>query len=141
MKHILRGTRLLVGMITIACWSAVASAEERADEYASEIRPLLETFCLRCHSARENKGGLNLSRFASIQQIRSDIEIWQNVLRRVERAEMPPDDQPQFGPQQRRQVITWLTTLIDNEAVRRASDPGPILDLSLIHISEPTRPY
>ena len=131
MKHNLRGNRLLVGMITVACWSAGAIAEERADEYASEIRPLLETFCLRCHSARENKGGLNLSRFSSIQQIRSDIEIWQNILRRVERAEMPPDDQPQFGPRQRRQVVGWLTTLIDNEAVRRASDPGPVLDRRL----------
>ena len=131
MKHILRVTRLLGGMVAVACWTAVASAEDRADEYASEIRPLLKTFCLRCHSLKENKGGLNLSRFSSIQQIRSDIEIWQHVLLRVEREEMPPDDQLQFSPRQRRQVVTWLTTLIDNEAERRAADPGPVLDRRL----------
>ncbi|MEE3370832.1 MAG: DUF1592 domain-containing protein [Planctomycetota bacterium] len=131
MQHILRVTRLLVGIIAAACWSAVAVAEDRADEYASEIRPLLETFCLRCHSPKENKGGLNLTRFSSIQQIRSDIEIWQKVLVRVEREEMPPVDQPQFGPRQRRQVVTWLTTLIESEAARRATDPGPVLDRRL----------
>ena len=131
MQDILRVTRLLGAMLLAACWSAIAVAEDRADQYTTEIRPLLKKFCLRCHSPGENKGGLNLSRFSSIQQIRSDIEIWQNVLLRVEREEMPPGDQPQFAPQQRRQLVSWLTTLIESEAARRATDPGPLLDRRL----------
>ena len=50
-----------------ACFAAAVGAEELAKDYfANEIRPLLETHCVKCHSGPNAKAGLKLTNRQSL---------------------------------------------------------------------------
>ncbi len=63
-----------------------------ADDYANQIRPFLKTNCLGCHSTKAKKGGLDMERFATLEQVRADVEPWQVMLQMLENDEMPPEE-------------------------------------------------
>ena len=55
---------LLFSSLTI--WAAGAFAADGAADFEREIRPLLDEFCLKCHSTAEQKGDFDLEAHASI---------------------------------------------------------------------------
>src|SRR5579871_4407163 len=61
-----------------------------AKQYSDEVRPLLQKYCLDCHSTKARKGSLDLERFATAAEVRKDLKPWQMLLEQVEAGEMPP---------------------------------------------------
>ena len=98
-----------------------------AADYDDRILPLVKTYCVGCHSTKTKKGGLDLERFATLQQVRADVEPWQSMLEMLESDEMPPQGKPRPSAEERRQLIGWIRDLLQREARRRAGDPGPSL--------------
>ena len=98
-----------------------------SDAFVQQMRPLIATHCLQCHSTEAKEGGLDLERFGDLQQIRADIEVWETALGMIERNEMPPPGQKQLGASERSELLNWLRELLDQEAIRRSGDPGPAL--------------
>ena len=76
----------------------------------------LETHCFDCHDSGTQKGKLDLT---ALKLDESDFETWVKVHDRVRSGEMPPAKKPR----------------------PEAAEIDATLALSLIHISEPTRPY
>jgi hypothetical protein len=93
-------------------------------EYGTVVRPLLEKYCLNCHSTKAKKGSLDLERFASVEQVRKDLKPWQQMIEMLEAGEMPPKKKPQPTADERQQMIAWARGFLDAEAVARAGDPG-----------------
>ena len=123
----LRSAILLFVAVGLRVCGSVAMAEDGTDAFADKVRPLIKTRCLDCHSTKESKGGLDLERFASVEHIRQDVETWQSVLERVNNGEMPPRDKKPLEPAERKLLAAWIEGLLDEEARRRAGDPGPAL--------------
>lgn len=96
-----------------------------AQDFATEVRPFLEAHCLDCHSTRAKKSGLDLERFETADHVREDVEPWESTLGMLEREEMPPRDEPRPAEADRLRVIDWIRNLLEDEAQRRAGDPGP----------------
>ena len=92
--------------------------------FAAQIRPLLARYCLDCHSEKEQKGELDLERFASADRVRKDLKPWALLIEQLEAGEMPPKDQPQPSEEERRRMIDWTRGFLDAEARARAGDPG-----------------
>ena len=86
-----------VALISLFCWPAPLSADppavanpqgkqaeaasaDLAGSYSQQIRPLLQKYCLDCHSTAKQKGDLDLERFATLDDARRDVEVWRNVL-------------------------------------------------------------
>jgi len=61
-----------------------------AEDYTKEIRPLMVRKCFDCHSADKKKGDVILDRFENLDAIKSEPELWQTVLEKVQSYEMPP---------------------------------------------------
>ena len=40
-------------------------AADEPPSYAKQVRPFIARYCLECHSAREDQGGLNLETYAA----------------------------------------------------------------------------
>ncbi len=132
--------RMVVGLMCIAQFFLVRPRESRADEaavdskskadheamFAAEVRPVLATYCLGCHSMKEQKGELDLERFASPVDVRKDVKPWQAMILQLETREMPPKDKPQPTAEQRNLLIGWTRRLLDDEARARAGDPGRV---------------
>ncbi len=100
-------------------------AAEAKDEYATAVRPLLKQYCLVCHSTKVKKGGLDLERFASLDQVRKDVKPWPALIEMLESGEMPPKSKPQPTAEARKRLLGWVRGFVAVEARARAGDPGP----------------
>ena len=120
----------LVTLFVVAsglCGKAAMAADGAAGSFAAKVRPLIKARCVNCHSKEESSGGLDLERFQSVEHIRQEVETWQTVLQRVNSGEMPPVDAQPLEMAEQKRLATWIDRLLDQEARRRAGDPGPVL--------------
>ena len=82
--------RLPVVFIVTLLAGTLAARAELAEDYTKIIRPLMAKKCYECHSASKTKGDLNLERFENLDAIKTEPELWQEVLEKVQAYEMPP---------------------------------------------------
>jgi len=113
----------LVADFSLASAAEIPAAPGEAS-FAADIRPLVARYCLDCHSEKEQKGELDLERFASVDHVRKDLKPWALLIEQLEAGEMPPKDQPQPSEEERRRLIDWTRGFLDAEARARAGDPG-----------------
>src|SRR5688572_26364255 len=91
------------------------------------IRPVVKQFCLGCHSTEKQKGDLDLERFSSIAEVKRHPKVWQQVIEQLSLGEMPPKEKPQPTAVQRGQLVAWVNVVLDEVALARAGDPGPVV--------------
>jgi hypothetical protein len=103
------------------------SFDTLARRYESTTRPIIELFCLRCHSTEEREGELDLERFATLPDIRRDVAVWQKVAEMIDHREMPPKRAEQSTTEQRDQLRGWVEQFLHAEALAHAGDPGPVV--------------
>jgi hypothetical protein len=101
-------------------------AEPVAATYAAVVRPFLTTYCLNCHSTELKKGSLDLEQFRSPAEVRLQVKTWQAVIEQLEANEMPPAKKPQPTGAEKMRVLKWIREYLDQEARRRAGDPGGV---------------
>ena len=89
--------------LLLAAW-VPAGAEE---EYSKAIRPLLQRYCLTCHSTSQKIGELDLERFSDAAAVRRDLQVWPRVIDMVESGQMPPEASLQPSGAERRQILEW----------------------------------
>ncbi|MBL6766150.1 MAG: DUF1592 domain-containing protein, partial [Verrucomicrobiae bacterium] len=109
----------------------VAASSAFAADFARDIRPLLETHCFDCHGDEEKpKGGANLERFKTDDDVMRDRAVWGGVLEKMESHQMPP---PKRGSQpsatERGKVLAWIAEIAARpDPTLGARDPGkPVL--------------
>ena len=117
--------------------SALCPAAARADEpapaalaerYEREIKPLVVKYCRECHSAETTtEADLDLSRFASLAEIRQAPREWQKVREMLDNGQMPPKDSPQLADDERRRLAEWVREYLKFEARSSAGDPGRVV--------------
>ena len=107
--------------------SAEMSLDQLAEQYPAQVRPLLQKYCMGCHSTEKKKGDLDLARFETAGDVRGAARIWQKVIRRLRDGEMPPEKKPQPSPDERRRLIEWSERYLSADARERAGDPGRVL--------------
>ncbi|MFM2095007.1 MAG: hypothetical protein RIS70_2131 [Planctomycetota bacterium] len=118
---------LAVGSAVRAADSSKESFENLGRQYAGNVRPALQQFCLQCHSTEKKEGELDLERFDSFASVRRDAKVWQKVAEMLDNGEMPPKESKQPTAEQRKQLRSWVGQYLDAEAYANAGDPGPVL--------------
>ncbi|MBI1353479.1 MAG: DUF1592 domain-containing protein [Acidobacteria bacterium] len=102
-----------------------ASSLALAADYGDEIRPLVERYCLSCHNAQLVTGGVDLSPYASKQDVLAGRRTWERVLRVLRENEMPPAD-PQPSPQERQALVDWVDETIHHVDWDDVKRPGRV---------------
>jgi hypothetical protein len=95
-------------------------------EYGTVVRPLVQKYCMECHSTKLKKGSLDLERIASPTGPRKDLKVWQQVIEMLDAGDMPPKAKPQPAAEERKELIAWVRGFLDTEAHARAGDPGHV---------------
>ena len=96
-----------------------------AADFGKDVRPVLETYCFKCHGAEKQKGGVKLSDGADVAAFYRDVKSWDKALAELRDGAMPPEDKPQPMDDERRRVIDWLDrTLNDPDIEAMPRDPG-----------------
>ena len=98
-----------------------------ADEYVTQIRPVMQQFCLGCHSTALRTGELDLERFATLADVRRGTKAWLKVAEMLDNGEMPPKSASQPTPEQRKELRGWVERYLHAEALAHAGDPGPVV--------------
>jgi len=125
-------TRFSIALVILASASFAAgnpsiSFETLGARYEREIRPVLDGFCLDCHSTAQKEGELDLERFHVLADIRQEPGVWQNVMEMLAIGEMPPADGDPLSAEQQKTLLGWLRAYLDAEARSHSGDPGPVV--------------
>ena len=124
-----RSIQVIASVICVVC--ALSPSAQAADEatatYTGKILPILDEFCIDCHSTDRPKGELDLERFASINDVRKHPSVWESVLAQLADGEMPPKKKRQPTAQQKQQLMNWVRSTLDAMALANAGDPGTVV--------------
>ena len=100
-------------------------AETLAARYVSQVRPLLEARCFKCHGPQKKKGGIDYASMGA--GVLRERKTWKKALDQVEGLAMPPEEEKPLSPAERSTLLAWFkeaAAFVDLSAPR---DPGPPL--------------
>ena len=120
---------VIIGFIVPVMSFAVEphSFEKLGKDFTTTISPVLKSHCLNCHDTETMEADLDLSRFASLKEVRRDPRVWQKVLRMLADGEMPPKDSRPLSADQMSRFIGWVRSYLNAEAHAGAGDPGRVV--------------
>jgi hypothetical protein len=105
-----------------------ASFAALGSEYSQSAQPLIRTFCFECHASDVAEGGLDLERFARIDDLRPASKVWLKVAELLDTGEMPPEDaEKALATPERKQLRDWVGRYLKADARATAGDPGPVV--------------
>ena len=87
------------------------AADPTAVDYERDVKPLLKTFCFKCHGPEKQKGDLNLSTIANDDAARHAVKTWRRVLDRLRVRDMPPEEAPQPSAAEAEKLKIGITIL------------------------------
>lgn len=92
--------------------------------FQTQIRPLLEANCFKCHNAEKHKGGVDLASLTDDKTALRRRKLWRAVIAQIEPGDMPPDTEKPLAPVQKAALLKWMRQAA--EYVDCSSlDPGP----------------
>jgi len=115
---LLAGTSFLFGAVPFP---------KLSEQYQKQMLPLLERYCLDCHSEEEQEGELDLEWFATLETVRQAPKVWVKVVEMMEDGEMPPKKKPQLTAAERKVFLGWTRNYLEAEALANAGDPGRVV--------------
>ena len=91
------------------------------------VRPFLETYCIKCHGEDKQKGDRRLDHLTGNPKTLDEAEGLQEILDQLNLAEMPPEDEKQPKPEETRQVVTYLTEVLENARENARENRGKVV--------------
>ena len=95
------------------------SVVKGGDVFQEEVKPVLQRHCFRCHGQKKQKGDLRLDTLDPNIVQGTSAERWHDVLNNINLGEMPPEDELQLSPGERRKLVGWLTGELQKAAKAR----------------------
>jgi len=86
---------------------------------------LFNRYCLTCHNETEAERGTVPVAFEGLDlaDVRGDVEIWEQVVRKMRAGVMPPAGRPRPDVSAHEEFVSWLEAELDMVAVARPN-PG-----------------
>ena len=116
-----------LGQLDGAAMSNDPDSDALAKHYAKVIRPLVASYCQRCHGAKRTEADLNLATMESLAEVRKHPRAWQKVAEMLDSSQMPPMEAKQPTAAERAALQQWVHSYLTMEARATAGDPGPVV--------------
>ncbi|MDA0812948.1 MAG: DUF1592 domain-containing protein [Verrucomicrobia bacterium] len=124
MEIFARLSRHLTGMTALLASTAWADTIV----YPSQVRPILEAHCFKCHGEKKQKGKLRLDTLsAELTEDRRAAEHWHDVRDALNLGEMPPEEEPELALEDRRVLVAWINQEIDALLEAKHSTGGRVV--------------
>ena len=104
---------------------AAQTSDELTASLDSEIQPLLQVYCSRCHGAETRTAGIAFSEYRTHQAVLRARPVWVRALRVLRENEMPPAG-PQPAIEERLRLIRWIDDAINHLDWSEHRDPGAV---------------
>lgn len=110
----------------VFCLSLVVAAPLGAAPQWTPAQAILSESCYGCHNTRKAKGGIDLERLETDPSVEKEYVVWEKVREVIENGSMPPEDETQLTPDEKKLVLGWMGHELELIATRNAGDPGPV---------------
>ncbi len=107
-RSVVRTTAVVALFMVGALSAAIAQEPQKRDAYQSRVAPLLERFCVDCHSTDNSEAGIVLDRFDDQAAAIKDGRTWLRVRDTLEGRIMPPADSPQPSSEEFEAIKGWI---------------------------------
>lgn len=100
----------LIGNLPLASAQAPSTPEEEASVAASfdkQVKPLLTKYCVTCHSEEKRESGIRVDNLDG-KLPETSLNLWEGIRKQVEEGQMPPEDEPQPSPEERKLLSEWI---------------------------------
>ena len=116
----------LWALVSMLSW--VQTGWGQSDAFTDdEATAFIDQYCVDCHQPPKPKGKLDLTPYATVDQIVTDALDWDSHLNRVRDEDMPPDDDDVTQPtmKERMAFVDWMQQTLSNAACSDGIQPGP----------------
>jgi hypothetical protein len=123
---LLKSTSPHLALLACLLTPVVATLADAAD-FTKDIKPLIDTHCVECHSDKKAKGGVDLAMFANEAAVRRDVPTWRKVAEQLTSREMPTEKAKHPMPDDARTTLVTYVNDTLKAAVAEAAkikDPG-----------------
>ena len=99
-----------------------------AIDFETQVKPILEKRCFKCHGDEKQKGDLRLDLLpTNLLKDRVAAETWHDVRDALNLSEMPPGKEPPLPPAELNILTSWITQEIDAVIKARTSSDGRVV--------------
>ncbi len=118
-------TRILTLPFTILCSAGACSG---SIDFPSQVLPILEEHCFKCHGKKKQKGKLRLDTLSpNLLKSRIAAETWHDVRDALNLGEMPPEEEPELSREKRQILVGWVNQEIDALIEAKKSTGGRVV--------------
>ncbi len=113
----------IAGLLLFALASGVSAAEP---DFAKQVQPFFEKYCLRCHNDKQQKGEFRLDMLSRDFANQAIAQRWGEVVFRLNSAAMPPKKEPQPKAEELGAAVEWISARIKEGEAGRMAKRGPV---------------
>jgi hypothetical protein len=77
--------------------------------FKDQISPFINTYCLRCHGDKKQKGGVRFEYALKTPAVPSFRTLWKKAAGRLQARDMPPEKEKQPSDEERRVFVDWIS--------------------------------
>ena len=114
-------------IVLLATSSTGVVAAESNGSFERDVRPFLKTYCVKCHNADKEEGGVRLDVIGPIDAEGRFGNTWPEIQRRVIDAEMPPKDAPQPPEGDKLRFLNWVAGEIQRAQQTHGGTGGKVV--------------
>ena len=121
--------QLAISALTFLIGSQASSGTDwdtRNEEFSKSIEPLLQKYCLGCHSGAQAESGLALNHFKDAREVFRQRAVWEGVAKRMEIGDMPPADAPQPSKEESARMTQWIRSTLNDIDCGKTPNPGAV---------------
>lgn len=129
-----RRSKILSLVFTLIAFPVLAQKPE--EDVIKQIRPILEVHCFPCHHDTKRSAGISLKNiFMGINDTEAlivrDGKVWMNVVKQIQRGEMPPRGEPRLTLEENETLVKAINKIL--YASLNANNPGRVTMRRLSH--------
>ncbi|WP_310820688.1 DUF1592 domain-containing protein [Stratiformator vulcanicus] len=107
--------------------TSLAELATKHDTFQSDVAPVLEQYCVFCHTADDPSGSIVLEGIDSPAEMLSAIRTWEKVGKTQRLKDMPPPDMEAPSDAERKKLIDFADGLSSALAQAKPFEPGPAI--------------
>ncbi len=106
---------------------ATAQLKQSAEQFHADVLPILDQYCLHCHTSDAASGNVALDQYESPRQMFAHIRVWLKMAETQQHQFMPPKEEDQPSEAERKVLVTWAESLGKHLDKKPPTDPGQVV--------------
>jgi len=102
-----------------------AQAEYTLEQYSYKVAPIFQSYCFECHNSQDSKGGVDLEKLKTPQDVLNHADMMERVYDAVDFGDMPPIKHPQLSDSAKATITGWINFALEEGLNSLPDDPGP----------------